>query len=113
MHQLDGKVECIEIFPGAVREFAGYTAMGRKICGTGVTTALLNRHGHSATAKAKIHQLGDWELMFFEHVVSHHAQLGLAVGHVSGHITITNKQGPGTSAGGGNHQLTIVLVENS
>ena len=75
MHQLDRKIECIEIFPGAVREFAGYPAMGREICGTGVTTALLNRHGHSATAKAKIHQLGDGELMFLEPVSYTHLTL--------------------------------------
>ena len=98
VNQLNGKVEGIEIFPGAVGEFAGDAAVGRQIRSPGVTTALLNRHGHPATAKAQVHQLGDGELMLLEYVVTHHPQLSLAVGHVSGHITVANQQGPGAPA---------------
>ena len=71
VNQLNGKVEGIEIFPSAVGELAGNAAVGGQISGTGVTTALLNRHSHAATTKAQVHQLGDGQLMLLEHVEAH------------------------------------------
>ena len=71
VNQLNGKVEGIEKSPGAVGEFACDAAVGGQISGTGVTTALLNRHSHAATTKAQVHQLGDGQLMLLEHVEAH------------------------------------------
>ena len=62
VHQLNGKIQGVEVLPGAMGELAGHSAMGRQIGGTGIATALLYRHGHPATAKAQVNQLGT-ELM--------------------------------------------------
>ena len=51
--------------------------------------------------------------MLLQYVVPDHTELGLAVRHIGGNITIADQQGAGPAAGGGQHQLAVVLIENS
>ena len=113
MHQFHRQIKGIEEGPGAMGELAGDAAVGGQVSGTGVTAAGLDGHRHAAAAKSEIHELGDWKLMLLQNVVPHHTKLGLAVGHVGGHITIAHQQSAGPAAGGGQHQLAVVLIKNS
>ena len=56
--------------------------------------------------------MGDGHLMLTQHVVTHHAELSLAVGHVDGHITVSDQQRSGPAAEGWHHQLTVVRVQH-
>ena len=87
--------------------------MGREISGTGVTAAGLDGHRHAAASEPEIHQLGNRQLVLLQYVVPDHTELGLAVRHIGGNITIADQQGAGPAAGGGQHQLAVVLIENS
>ena len=77
-----------------------------------ITAAGFHSHGHAATAKPEISQLGDRHLMLSQHVVTDHAKLRLAVSDVDGHVTVANQQSPGSTANGWNHQLTIVGIQH-
>ena len=63
MNQLNWKVECIEIFPSAVRELAGNSAVGGEIQGSLVSASGLNSNGHPTSTKTKVDQLCDWQLV--------------------------------------------------
>ena len=94
-------------------ELAGHTAVGRQIRRPFVPTAGLNGHSHAATTETQVHELGHRQLVFTQHVVTDHTELGLAVSHVGGHIAIAHEQGSGAATGGGEHQLAVVLVQHS
>ena len=111
MNKFNRKFQGIEVVPGAVGELAGNPAVRRKIRGTPIATAGFDGDSHATTAETKIHQLGDRQLMLSKHVVANHPKLGLSVGDVSRHITVSNKQRPGPPTRSRQHQLTIVLVE--
>ena len=111
MDQLHRQVEGSEILLGAAGELAGHAAMGGQVHGLAIGAAGLHRHTHAATAKAQVHQLGHGQGVLAQHVVAHHAQLGLAVGHIDGHIGITHQQGPGAAAGTLHPQLAIHRIE--
>ena len=85
--------------------------MGRQVEGAAIATVGLHRHGHATAAEAQVQQLGHRLLVFAQHVVPNHPQLGLAVGHIDGHIGIAHQQGPGAAAGTGHHQQAVVRVE--
>ena len=65
--------------------------MGRQVEGAAIATAGLHRHGHATAAEAQVQQLGHRLLVFAQHVVSNHPQLGLAVGHIDGYIGIAHQ----------------------
>jgi hypothetical protein len=54
MNQLDRKVECIEVFPGAVGEFAGNSAVGWEIQGSLISASRFHGNGHPTSAKTKV-----------------------------------------------------------
>ena len=81
--------------------------MGGQVGCAAIATTCLDRHAHAATTETQIEQLGHRQLVFADHVVAHHAELGLAVGHINGHIGIAHQQGPGLTAGAGHHQLAV------
>ena len=111
MDQLHRQVEGREILLGAAGELAGNAAMGRQVHGLAVAATGLHRHTHAATAKAQVHQLGHGQGVLTQHVVADHPELGLAIGHVHGHVGIAHQQGPGRAAGTLHPQLAIHRIQ--
>ena len=112
VHKLHRQIKGIEELTGAVGELAGHAAVGWKVSGPLVTATGLHSNRHATAAKAEINQLGHGELVLLENVETHHTQLGLPIGHIGRHITIANQKCPGTTTGGRQHQLAVVLIQD-
>ena len=109
--ELHRQVNALEISLGAAGELARHPAVGWQIQGPPVAAARFHGHRHAAAAEAQIHQGRHGQLVLPQHVLSHHPELGLAVGHIHGHIGVAHQQGPRLPAAAGHHQLAVVRVE--